>query len=187
MLSTNSKRTGWVPESNATWVKVGCGVRWEWWLEEIPFPTTVWMVLKTLRNSGINPKNHLNTGVKQPGYHPNITPVLPTDYNGCLVGILINSKKWPYNWLVFHPPYNHKCSWHGIVVSFHGGNLLKQFLNNSSQQMRKFALDWLTLYVSFPKKIHNLFLIGPFLFAVKFWKNLPTWQFCDGDILRRVS
>ena len=50
---------------------------------EIPRPTTVWMVLKTLGNSGINPKNHLNTGVKQPGYHPNITPVLPTNYNGC--------------------------------------------------------------------------------------------------------
>ena len=51
--------------------------------------------------------------------------------------------------------------------------------------MRKFALDWLTLYVSFSKKIHQLFLklVNFFTADISYEKNLPTWQFCDGDIL----
>lgn len=51
--------------------------------------------------------------------------------------------------------------------------------------MRKFALDWLTLYVSFSKKIHQLFEKNWSIFftAVKLWKKstnlaiLRWWHF----------
>ena len=83
MLSTNSKRTGCVPESNATLEVGSVQVRFRKMTGYLPlYPYIV----------------HIYWGgVKQPGaLHPNITTILPTNYNGCLIGILVNSLRCPY-------------------------------------------------------------------------------------------